>query len=428
MVVKTVSVFLYLSSAIQPPMQTLPVRLDVFALIILLGVAQGTFLGILFLSGRRERNAANRCLGWFMLALAAVTAEIFLSYTNYMFRGLWLVDFSEPVNFALGPLFFGFVFARLHHRLPRRWGWHLLPFGIWSLNAVTWYYQPLEFKYDSYLGAYHPELPPVPTEFYLPEDFTGLRDFVSELTLLSCLVYAVLALVHVWRAYRRSGCELWQNAPNGLTQLRNLNLLNLSFPFLIAFIKPQFQEDLGDHILASYVTGIIYVVSFMVMRGSNFFGERLEPTFGRASEGPAGAAQVEPRKKYEKSALSEEVEDAVLTKLARLLATEKPYLDRDLSLPKLAGRLDTSPHHLSQLLNDRLALSFFDWLATHRIAEAQCLLKNASTAHLKIDEIAERVGYNSTSAFHTAFKRLTGQTPAQFRASRLDGHVRQPSG
>jgi AraC-like DNA-binding protein len=124
---------------------------------------------------------------------------------------------------------------------------------------------------------------------------------------------------------------------------------------------------------------------------------------------------AETKKKYEKSALSEEVEDAVLGKLNRLLEAEKPYLDSDLSLPKLAARLDTSPHNLSQLLNDRLGQTFFDWLATYRIAEAQRLLNEAATTNLKIDEIAERVGYNSPSAFHTAFKRLTGQTPAQYR-------------
>ncbi len=105
----------------------------------------------------------------------------------------------------------------------------------------------------------------------------------------------------------------------------------------------------------------------------------------------------------------------MLRKLDQLLITEKPYLQSDMSLPKLAARLGTSPHHLSQLLNDRLGQRFFDWLATYRIAEAQRLLHQPETAYLKIDEIAERVGYNSPSAFHTAFKRITNQTPAQFR-------------
>ncbi|KAA9354626.1 helix-turn-helix transcriptional regulator [Larkinella humicola] len=388
-------------------MKTLPVHLDWFALIILLGVAQGIFLGIFFLTGERGRVVSNRCIGWFMLGLSAIIAEIFLCYTNYMFQVLWLIDFSEPVNFTLGPLYFFFVFARLHQRLPKRWLWHVLPAVIWAINSITWFYQPIEFKYNSYLHAYHPELAYIDSDEYLSEDFTNLRDYVSEMTMLSCAIYAFFSFLDIRKTFRRRGLSLFQAAPTQLAQLRNLILLNLSFPILAVFIKPQFYEDLGDYILACYLTLLIYTTSFLVMRGSNFFVEEPDPE----PEAPS------PRKKYEKSALSEEVEEAVLQKLTRLMEDEKPYLQSDLSLPKLAQQLGTSPHHLSQLLNDRLEQSFFDLLATYRVREAQQLLQDSGTANLKIDEIAERVGYNSTSAFHTAFKRLTGQTPAQFRAT-----------
>lgn len=388
-------------------MQTLPPHLNLFALIILLGVAQGLFLGVFFLTGSGRELASNRCLGWLMLGVSAIIGEIFLAYSNYQFQVLALVDFSEPVNFVMGPLFFLFVFSRIHHRLPNRWGWHLLPFGLWLINAVSWLYQPVEFKYNNYLEAWHPELPFI-TEpaYYLPEDFTGgLRDYVSELTLLSCLLYNVSSLLVIRRAYRRAG----HVSPGRLDQLRNLTWLFMVLPLLILLIKPQFHKDLGDYLLACYLTLMIYIMSLLVMTGSRFFAE--EP----ALQSTLADVPAEPRKKYEKSSLSEEVEEAVLQKLTRLMTTEKPYLQPDLSLPKLAALLNTTPHHLSQLLNDRLAQSFFDLLATYRIREAQQLLQAPATVNLKIDEIAERVGYNSTSAFHTAFKRLTGQTPAQFR-------------
>lgn len=409
-------------------MQTLPVHLDVFALVILLGVAQGLFLGIFFLSGHRARNVANRCLGWFMLALSAISAEIFLNYTNYMFRVLWLVDVAEPFNFVLGPLFYFFVFGRVRHRLPRRWGWHLLPFGIWLVNAATWIYQPTEFKYNSYVYSQHPALPYVPQRLYWEEDFTELRHLINEMTLLSCVVYAVLALLTIRQDSRRPvGVRLSAKRAS----LRLLSWLFATVPVLIVIVKPRFYNDVGDYLLATYMAVTIYATSFLVMRGSSFFGDELVIPSPEPLE-PETAPPAEPKKKYEKSSLSEEVEDAVLTRLTHLLETEKPYLQSDLSLPKLAGLLNTNPHHLSQLLNDRLGLTFFDWLATHRIAEAQCLLSDPATAHLKIDEIAERVGYNSPSAFHTAFKRLTNQTPAQFRiggsSSRMDGYVRQPQG
>ncbi|WP_046573643.1 helix-turn-helix transcriptional regulator [Spirosoma radiotolerans] len=391
-------------------MQTPPLQLDLFALIIFLGVAQGLFLGIFFLTGERRGSVANRCLGYLMLSLSAVIGEMFLCYSNYMFRLLAFVDFSEPLNFAMGPLFFLFVFARIRGRLPKRWLWHFVPAALWAINAVSWLYQPVEVKYNNYLNAYHPELPfAAEPAYYIPEDFFNLRDYIDEMTLLSCLIYNILALILIHQAYRQADKPFWQNSPIRLAQLRNQCMLFLILPALIVIIKPQFYEDLGDYLLACYLTLIIYSTSIRVMAGSNYFIDEPEVS------PPMLELPTETKKKYEKSALSEEVEDAVLGKLNRLLEAEKPYLDSDMSLPKLAARLDTSPHNLSQLLNDRLGQTFFDWLATYRIAEAQRLLNEAATANLKIDEIAERVGYNSPSAFHTAFKRLTNQTPAQYR-------------
>gem|GEM_PF-732767 len=393
-------------------MQTLPLRIDLFALIMLLGVAQGLFLGVFFLSGKRGKAIPNRCIGWAMLAEAAIVAEIFLDYTNYTFQVLWLVDFAEPFNFLPGPLLLLFVYSRIHGTLPARWYLNLLPFGLWALNSISWHHQPLTYKYNSYIESVHPEMPFIPSEMYHATDFTGLRDFVNELTLLSCLIYSIWSLRTIAQAYRSAGQKPFGPLPYRLSQLRNLTLFFILFPILIVAIKPQFEEDLGDYLLACYITFTIYATSLLVMGGSDFFREEA-PVAAPTESDKAGSS----RPKYGKSALPEEVEEVLLAKLNRLFTDEKTYLESDLSLPKLAQRLNTSPHHLSQLLNDRLNLSFFDLLATHRIKAAQVLLHDPSLTHLKIDEIAERVGYNSPSAFHTAFKRLVGQTPAQFRAA-----------
>ncbi|MBO0935590.1 helix-turn-helix transcriptional regulator [Fibrella sp. HMF5335] len=389
-------------------MQQLPLHLDFFALIMLLGVAQGLFLGVFFLSGARGQQVANRCLGWFLLALTAVSTEILLNYTNYITRLPALVDFSEPLNFVLGPLFFLFTTAKLHNQLPRRWGWHLLPLVFWALYSISWQFQPVEVKYNNFLSANHPDQRPLPEPtHWLPEDILGdLRHYINELTLLSLLAYAVLGIYVLTKTYRRQGYSFWQVPPGQYRQLRNLGLLSLTFPLLIAVVKPQFDEDLGDYILVCYITAMLYLANFLTMRYPAFFTTNLPP---------APVMADEPKKKYEKSTLTTDVETAVLTRLDQLLMTEKPHLDSTLSLPKLAAQLRVSPHHLSQLLNDRLGQTFFDWLATHRVAEARRLLTDEATAHLKIDDIAERVGYNATSAFHTAFKRITNQTPAQFR-------------
>jgi AraC-like DNA-binding protein len=52
--------------------------------------------------------------------------------------------------------------------------------------------------------------------------------------------------------------------------------------------------------------------------------------------------------------------------------------------------------------------------AEYRVEEAKRLLREQR--NVKVEEIAEQVGYNSKSSFNTAFKKLTGKTPSEFRS------------
>ena len=79
--------------------------------------------------------------------------------------------------------------------------------------------------------------------------------------------------------------------------------------------------------------------------------------------------------------------------------------------------MNESPHHVSQVINEKLNQSFFEMLATHRVHEAKTILKTPLGKKLTIEEVAEQVGYNSKSAFNTAFKKITAQTPSTFRDS-----------
>lgn len=60
-------------------------------------------------------------------------------------------------------------------------------------------------------------------------------------------------------------------------------------------------------------------------------------------------------------------------------------------------------------------MTFFELLASYRVEEAKIILKTDLGKKLTIEEVAERVGYNSKSAFNTAFKKFNSQTPSAFR-------------
>ncbi len=92
---------------------------------------------------------------------------------------------------------------------------------------------------------------------------------------------------------------------------------------------------------------------------------------------------------------------------------QKLFLKPDFSLPLLADQLRVTVHQLSQVINDGLGKSFFEMTAEYRIEEAKRLLKEKP--NIKVEEIAEEVGYNSKSSFNTAFKKLTGKTPSEWR-------------
>jgi AraC-like DNA-binding protein len=119
--------------------------------------------------------------------------------------------------------------------------------------------------------------------------------------------------------------------------------------------------------------------------------------------------------RYEKSTLTLERSDTYLQKLLDLMNTEKPYLDGDLTLQKLAKALSVSPHHLSQTINEQLNQNFFDFINTYRIEEAKRMLRDPGKKHYSILAVSEEVGFNSKSAFNAAFKKHVNMTPSEFR-------------
>jgi AraC-like DNA-binding protein len=113
-----------------------------------------------------------------------------------------------------------------------------------------------------------------------------------------------------------------------------------------------------------------------------------------------------------------EVELAILKeKLSLLMTIEKPYLDENLSLPKLAKKMGISVHNLSYLLNEGFDVNFFQFVNRYRIEEAKRILLSPEHAHLSMIGIAFECGFNSKTTFNTTFKKITGVSPSAFVAS-----------
>jgi Response regulator containing CheY-like receiver domain and AraC-type DNA-binding domain len=130
----------------------------------------------------------------------------------------------------------------------------------------------------------------------------------------------------------------------------------------------------------------------------------LEPSGPDLAE--AGAALRRAR-----SAVGREARLSPIVRRARALIRER-YADPELSLEAAAAELHVSPVYLSRILKQELGASFVSLVAMMRMEKATRLLAGTDLA---IHEIAESVGYVSQHYFSTAFKKMFGVSPNQYR-------------
>lgn len=97
------------------------------------------------------------------------------------------------------------------------------------------------------------------------------------------------------------------------------------------------------------------------------------------------------------------------------MASERVFLDPDLSLPKAAGLLGVSPNRLSTHLNADRGTTFRAYVNHHRIEEAKRLLSSPDETRTSIEAIALMSGFRSRSSFYTAFQSLAGVSPQDYR-------------
>lgn len=92
--------------------------------------------------------------------------------------------------------------------------------------------------------------------------------------------------------------------------------------------------------------------------------------------------------------------------------------DEELSLTKVAKSVNISANYLSEKFKEVTGVNFVDYVARARVKKARDLLRNTN---LRIGEIAFAVGFQSLSQFNRVFKKLTRQSPTQFRAADKKG-------
>ena len=355
---------------------------------------------ISILNPGKANHIANRWLGVFLLCLGlAFLADLFREL-NISSQYLFVSVFSEITRFAAAPSLYLSVcyFSSPERSLRRGDILHFIPFFLFIINCLPvllpWLSGPMfSNRFDiNGVGKY-------------------IRTFMFLVIKVQVVGYWVASFVKLSR-HPKNMRFVFSSLPSVDLKWLKYFLLSLLLIFLIWFNEAFFGITwINDYSSYGYLVSI-YSLSYFALKQKEIFPfqasaltEIKEILKESNLEGP----------KHQR--IAEDKLELLIVKLKHLMESDKYFLDHDLGLPHLAEKMDLTSHELSYLLNRGLGISFFEFVNRYRVERAKLLLLSDNYKHLNMLGIAFETGFNSKTTFNTAFKKITGVSPSEFKKS-----------
>ncbi|MET0390026.1 MAG: helix-turn-helix transcriptional regulator [Polyangiales bacterium] len=352
--------------------------------------AQALFVCLLLYT-RAPRGRANRALAAMMLALSISACYVLAARAGWLREHAGWVFAIDTLPALYGPLTYLYVCAVLEREVPPRWvALHLAPFAAYTLYDVPRFVLPGAAKLALDREEAH----------HLALD-QAFWQWGVELQGLGYFLACTWLVAQAWRSSERQSPALrWLATFVGALLclwLGSMLARATHWPILVYVHGP--------------LTLLIYAIAYLNVARPELFQPSNTSTPAAAT--PVTAADGGAR--YEKDRLKDELAEQLALRLQTLVDRDKPYLDPDFALARLAEQLGVSPHHTSQLLNARFGRSFHDYVNQLRVNELQRRLVDPAFAHEKVLTIGLACGFSSKSTLNSNFRKWTGLTPTEYR-------------
>ncbi len=392
---------------------------NLLSVLTLLGAAHGVFLALALVNTSTGDLKAHRILAFFTATFALDLGEEFLYQTGFFESYPNLLNLLAPIDLFYGPLIYLYVVQLTTRTSSTRAKaiWHFIPVipGIVLLSPFYILGGDQKLALTEAVRTGTEMVQSIPNISLIEIGFTV---FILG-TVFQIGLYLVLSLRRLVVHRRAIQDEFSDIDKINLGWLRNL-LVGFGCIFLL-YLGDQFFPDLwGMNVLGDMITLVavvmIYAMGYLGLRQPQIFSQPLT-----SSIPVEGIEQEEPKSKYERSGLDKDTSEVFLQELSTHMEENKPYLDGDLVLPRLAEELGISPNYLSQIINEQLNVNFYDFINGYRVEEAKRLLNKDTGLRINVLNLALDSGFNSKSAFYSAFKKSTSMTPTQFRKTLTTG-------
>lgn len=372
--------------------------------IFIIGAAQGILLAV-FLLKKQENKTANRILGWTIIAFVI---ELFMAV--YINSGMYLVfahfiGITAGFPYLYGPGIYLYVIMLGHRRegFKRKYWLHYIPFILVFIATIV-IFIPADAAFK--IALFNPGFTP---PLYIT--------VVGNLIPLHGCTYAVLTILKS-RQFNRALKDSYSNIDK--INLGWLTFLSSSGAIVWAVVVVAYVlEGVSDSGIPGYmliysaISILVYTMGYKSLRQPAIQIE--EPGQNTGEPGTETGRDIQ----YKKSGLQEEAAKAYLEQLLQQMADKKPYLNNELCLSDLASMLNISTHNLSEVINSRLNENFYDFVNKYRVEEVKRLITTGEGQKYNLLSLGYEAGFSSKSAYYSAFKKVTGLTPARYKEAVL---------
>lgn len=332
---------------------------------------------------KRKKTRLHHLSGLFFIYLAGINFVLFFLFYIHNFFGSQLVVATNLLQATVIP--FGVCLLReLTH--PGRVGRRMLLFNMlpcWTMLLVYWVLK---------------------------------NEIIYYLFIFALLIYGIVGLSCAVFAAHRYDLKLkdWSSYTEGV-DLRWLGktvwvFLGIFAVWIIAsFLNQEWVVVPYNFSICSFFAVIAYCLS----RQQVVDFSKENPFDGADGQ---DAALADGR---EKASAAEDADEevapfkqALQERMVQAFETERVFLDKKLTIVRLAEIVGTNRTYLSNFINAELQSSFSDYVNGYRVSFAKTLLAENNAP---LDVIAEMSGFNSVSSFRRMFSAVEGCTPGQYR-------------
>ena len=369
---------------------------DKWTSIFLVAALQGVFLSLILYRHQKGNRTANRMLS-LIIALYSITLISYVAYwTGYSKVYEWMNGWTDAFPFLFGPLTYLYVRVLEEGVLPSGLKKHFILFWL-SVAFLT----PVLIKNTFGTPAWIAPL------FRNEVAWTWMFRVLVIIQNVSLCYYGALLLRKLSTASKSDAKQNGETVKRKwLTKVawfyNGFAWAYLAYWVLVwtNLIKVEY-----DYSISFAMTAFIYMTGYLGFRQPEIFNG-------------TDHLKKEIEAKYTRSTLKPEQMILLKDRLIQLMEEKKPFLDSELKIQQLSELMGISTHQLSQLINEQLGLSYPEFIHKYRIREAERLLSDPNFAETKILSIAFDVGYSNKATFNSAFKKLTGMSPVEFKRNK----------